>query len=87
MCVYELRKKFHYLIKKGKKKNEVQKYLSACVEEQFNGFEIVKKLFENEKKEMFRPLDIVYRAVAKIDQIVNCYFSKSIRNVYKVFLG
>ena len=38
--VYELRKKFRYLIKKGRQKNEVQRDLSASIEAQYNGFEI-----------------------------------------------
>ena len=49
--VYELRKKFRYLIKTiPQKKNVVQRELSTCFEERFNGFEIIRKLTENEKK-------------------------------------
>ena len=45
-----LEKKFLYLIKKvPQNKNVLQSDLSACVEERFNGFEIVSKLTENEK--------------------------------------
>lgn len=31
---------------------------------------------------MFKSLDIVYKPLSKIDQTVNCYFSKSTRNAY-----
>lgn len=33
---------------------------------------------------MFKPLDIVYKPVEKIDQVLNCYFSSLIRQVYCV---
>ena len=49
--VYELRKKFRYLIKKVPKgKNANTKELSVCVEERFNGFQLVKRLGENERR-------------------------------------
>lgn len=45
LSVYELKKNFCYLIKKRIQKNVVRKDLSACVEEHFSRFDIVKKLF------------------------------------------
>ena len=82
--VYELRKKFHYLIKNvPQNKNVIQRDLSACVEERFYGFDFVRKFSENERKTLFKPIDIVYKPVAKLNQIINCYSSKSMRNVYR----
>ena len=82
--VYELRKKFCYLIKNvPQDKNVIQRDLSACVEERFYGFDFVRKFSENERKTLFKPIDIVYKPVAKRNQIINCYFSKSMRNVYR----
>ena len=82
---YELRKKFRYLIKKMPKgKNVVQRDLLACFEVHFNGFELVRKLSENETRKLFKPTDVVYRPVSKINQILDCYFSKSTRNAYRV---
>ena len=85
--VYEPRKSFAtlYLIKKVPKgKNIIQRDLSACVEECFNDFELVKKLTKNERKQLFKAIDIVYRPVSKINQVINCYFSKSMRNTYRI---
>ena len=66
--VYDLRKTFCYLIKNAPlNKNFVQRDLSACVEERFNDFNIVRKLTENEVKELFKPNDIVYRPVSKLN--------------------
>ena len=45
------------------------------------------KLLENlqkiKKKETFKPIDIVYKPVSKINQTINCNFSKSMRNAYR----
>ena len=83
--VYELRNQFCCLIKKVPNgKNVITKELSACVEERFNGFQLVKRLGENECRHFYRPINIVYKPVSKIKPIVNCYFSKSMRNAYRV---
>ena len=58
--VYELRKKFCYLIKKMPKgKIIIQKDLSACVETRFNGFELVRRMTGNELRQKYRPVDIL----------------------------
>ena len=57
--VHELKKEFGYLIKKvPQNKNIIQRDYSACAEERFNCFDIVRKFTENEKKELFKPSDI-----------------------------
>ena len=58
-------------------KNIVQRELSACVEERFNGFELVKKLAENLTRQNYKSIDIIYKPVSKINQIINCYFTTS----------
>ena len=73
--VYKLWKKFRYLIKKVPlKKSIAQRDLLACVEERFNGFNIVRKLTENEENELYRSVSIIYKSISKTDQIINCYF-------------
>ena len=83
--IHKPRKKIRYLIKKVLKgKNIIQRDFLAYVEEHFNGFELVRKLTKNERKQLFKPIDIVYRPVSKINQVINCYFSKSMRNGYRI---
>ena len=82
--VCEVRKKYHYLIKKVlQNKNDVQRDLLACVEQRFNGSKILSKLTENERKELLKPIDIVYKPFLNLNQTINCYFSKSMRNAYQ----
>ena len=52
---YELRKKIRYLIKKlPKGKNSVKRNLSACAEEHFSGFYIIRQLSRYEQKKRFQ---------------------------------
>ena len=62
-----------------KGKNTAQRELSACVEKRFNGFGLVKKLAENLIRQKCKPIDIVYKPVSEICQIINCYFTTSMR--------
>ena len=79
--VYEFRKKFCYLIKKiPRGKNTVQRELSACVEEHFNGFNLVKRLTENSIRQLYKLIDIVCKPISDINQIINCFFAVSMRN-------
>ena len=62
--VYELRKKFRCLIKKlPERKNSIKCDLSACVEEHFNGFHIIRQLNQYEQKKEFKPINIVYKPI------------------------
>ena len=46
------------------------------------------KLLENLQKikgnKNFQPIDIVFKPVTKINQTINCYLSKLMRNSYRV---
>ena len=65
-------------------KNTAQRELSACVEERFNGFGLVKKLVENLIRQNYKPINIVYKRLSKISKIINFYFTTSMRNAYRV---
>ena len=71
--VFEQRNKIKYMIKKSPSKNEVKKELCSCVEERFNGFQVVKHLFGKEEKRKILPLDIVYKPIKNLDQKIECY--------------
>ena len=78
-------KKLRYLIKKlPKGKNSVKPDLLACVEERFNDFHIIRQLNQHEQRKDFKIIDIVYKPISNLKQNINCYFSKSMRNTYRV---
>ena len=82
MRVYELRKRFRYMIKKTPKAKKImQRDLSTCVEELFNGFHLVRKLTKNKMRENFKLIDIVYKPLRRVNQIIH-YFFLLMRNAY-----
>ena len=70
--------------KTPKSKNISQRDLSACVEERFNSFHLVRKPVENEMRQNFKPIDIVCKPVRKVNEIIQCYVSHTMRNAYGV---
>ena len=61
----------------------MQRDLSACVKDWFNGFEIAKDLRKKEIRDLFYPIDIVYKPISNIKQTIDYYFSKFMRNAYQ----
>ena len=79
----------YILDKKTTREQKLSKTRSftACVEECFNGFHIIRQLNQCEqqkKKKDFKPIDIVYKPISNLEQKINCYFSTSMRNAYRV---
>ena len=76
--VFELKDKFHYLIKQNSEQKKYFSEVSACVIERFNGFTIVRLEFDNEIRKEFTPIDIIYKPVIKLQAILNCFFHKTV---------
>ena len=51
------------MFKKGHDANEVQKEVSSCVSQCFNGFHITSHMLEKTQKVDFESIDIVYKPV------------------------
>ena len=81
--VFELKDKFHYLIKQNSEQKKFFKEVSACIIERFNGFTIVRLEFDNQIRKEFTPIDIVYKPVIKLPAILNCFFTKQLHLAYK----
>ena len=60
--VFELKDKFHYLIKQNSEQKKYFNEVSACVIERFNGFTIVRLEFDNQIRKEFTPVDIIYKS-------------------------
>ena len=72
LCVFELKQKFHFLIKQDSEKKNRD---LSCIIEKFNGFSIVKLEFDRKLKQKMAPIDIIYKPVKKEDEIIECFFS------------
>ena len=81
--VFELKDKFHYLIKENNERKRYVNEVSACVIERFNGFTIVRLEFDNQVRKEFSPIDIIYRPVKKQHAILNCFFTDKLHLAYK----
>ena len=81
--VFELKDKFHYIIKQNSEQKKFFREVSACVIERFNGFTIVRLEFDNEIRREFTPIDIIYKPVIKLQSILDCFFTKQLHLAYK----
>ena len=74
--VYEKRNKFRYLVRKPPSpKNTVLRYVSSCVINRFNGYDILKISKKDCVKPTFSPLYIVYDPVGDATKNIECYFN------------
>ena len=57
--------------------------LYSCVNEKFNGFNIVRVEFIQKLRQTFRHVHIIYKPVKKCNNIVNCFFSGKLNMVIR----
>ena len=76
--VFELKEKFHCLIKQDSKRKNLIRDLSGCIIEKFNGFNIVRIEFDRKLRQKKSPIDIIYKPVKREDEIIECFFSLQI---------
>ena len=82
--VYELKEKFHYLIKEDPNKKNVQRDLSSCIIEKFNRFNIVRLEIDRELRREMTPVDIVYKLVRKHTDDIECFFTTQLNLVFRI---
>ena len=73
---YERRNKFGYqLRRKLKTKNEMQRELSSCTIQKFNGYELIRNKLQHKEISHFTPIDIVYEPILDVGKPILCYFA------------
>ena len=83
--VYERREKFRFMIKKSVSgKNTVQRDLSACIIQKFNGYKISSQKLKREQKRLLEPIDIVYEPVRENEDII-CYFASDLALAHRTY--
>ena len=80
---FELKEKFHCLIKQDSEKKNIIRDLSGCITEKFNRFNIVRIEFDRKLRQKMSPIDIIYKPVKKEDEIIECFFSLQINLAYR----
>ena len=81
--VFELKEKFHCLIKQDSERKNLIRDISGCIIEKFNGFNIVRIEFDRKLRQKMSPIDIIYKPVKREDEIIECFFSSQINLAYR----
>ena len=84
--LYEKKNKFRYLFRKGHDENEVQKEVSSGVEQQYNGFHVTMHMCDKNRHIDFESVDIVYKPVKHLHEVIECYFTNEINQAFIVRL-
>ena len=71
------KKKIQIRIQKGSRKNELVKEISSCVEERFNGFDIICHELDKKVEQNFETIDVIYKPVS--------FFTDEIRLAYRAY--
>ena len=82
--LYEKKSKFRYLPRKGHDKNGLQKEVSSCIEQHYNGFYVTMHMCEKNRQVKFESVDIVYEPVKRLHEIIECYFTNEINLAFIV---
>ena len=69
------------LIKKTEKQNQI-KQLAPCLVQKYNGFQVIKTLFNKRQRRSLSPVDIIYQPTKKAQILPLCFFSTNIANAF-----
>ena len=80
--VFEQKNKYRYLlIKEPEKQNQV-KQLASCLNQKYNGFQVIKNSFNKNERRDFEPVDIIYIPTKNAQILPDCYYTTNISNAY-----
>ena len=81
--MFELKDKFHAIIKQdSEKKNEIRD-LSPYITEKCNGFNLARLEFAKKLRQEISPIDIIYKLVKKDTENIEYFFSNKINIAYR----
>ena len=80
--VFEQKNKYgNILIKQPEKQNQI-KQLASCLNQKYNGFQVIKNSFSKRERREFEPVDIFYIPTKNAQILPSCYFTTNIANAY-----
>ena len=83
--VFEQKNKYrnmrNILIKTPEKQNQM-KQLASCLNQKYNGFQVVKNTFAKLERREFKPVDIIYIPTKNSEILPFCYYTENISNAY-----
>ena len=80
--VYELKNKYRQLLIKKPQNQKQTKQLASCIVQKFNGFHIIKNIFNKRQRRAFEPIDIIYAPTKNAEILPDCYFTTSFASAF-----
>ena len=80
--VFEQKNKYrNLLIKQPEKQNQI-KQLASCINQKYNGYQLIKNLFSKRERQEFEPVDIIYIPTKNAQILPLCYYTTNISDAY-----
>ena len=73
--IYERKEKFRQINHKTSKNKSITREVSSCVKQKFNGFNVLSIEYDKKIRKKFVSIDIIYKPVKKVDDVIECFFS------------
>ena len=85
--VFELKNKFHYLALKNPQKQNIVRQLFSCINEKYNGFELISVEYSKKLRTKSKPTNIIYKPIISPEKEVLCYSTNDISKLYRNSCG
>ena len=79
--VFEQKNYRNLLIKEPEKQNQI-KQLASCINQKYNGYQVIKNSFSKRERQEFEPVDIIYIPTKTVQILPLCYYTTNISNAY-----
>ena len=79
--VFEQKNYRNLLIKEPEKQNQI-KQLASCINQKYNGYQVIKNSFSKRERQEFEPVDIIYILTKNVQILPLCYYTTNISNAY-----
>ena len=80
--IYELKKKFRELRLKNSNGQKIIRQLLGCIQEKFDGFNIICVKYNKKLRNKFKPINVIYKAVKQPEKKL-CYTTTDISRAYR----
>ena len=80
--VDELENKFRELRLKDSSQQKIIRQLSRCIQEKFDGINIICVEYNKKFRKKFKPINVIYKTVRKPKKIFLCYSTTDISKAY-----
>ena len=80
---FELKNKFRHLALKSPKKQNIVRQLSSCINEKYNGFQVISIKYSKKLRKKLKSIDITCKPVRSPQKKFQCYYPQDISKSYR----